>query len=1089
MSQGNFKIYRSSAGSGKTYTLTREYLKLALHKPDYFKHILAVTFTNKATEEMKNRIIGTLYDFSLGGSGDLAEELKQSLDLTDKVFIQRSKDVLSNILHNYSHFAVSTIDAFFQNVVRAFSKEIGLHGAFTLELEQDKVLAEVIDKLLSELGKHKTLTQWLSRFAQEKVDEAKSWDVRNDIKSLAFELFTEEFKSFESEIAALSEQRDFFRTFLKEVQKLISIFESEMARIGKQALLAMGNHGLEISDFSYGKTGVANYFQKIIEGKDVEPGKRVLGSLDNIESWYSKSSKKKDLIEQAVENDLIHLLNQAVDYYDQNHSQYYSALKVVRYVYVVGILSDLTNKLRAYKAENDVMLISDAALFLKEIIDGNDTPFIYEKVGSFYNHYLIDEFQDTSGFQWTNFKPLIQNSLAEGYTNLVVGDVKQSIYRWRGGDWRLLLEQIEADTGPAYVKNEVLDTNYRSTQNVIMFNNELFLNASQVLAQKCIDQLDALPDADSNANLKAQAEQIGIAYQDVVQNISPSKLNTAKNGFVEVKFYQNSTKDDGESLSWKDHVNEYLPKLVEKLQDQQIPLKDVAVLVRNARDGKAVADLLLAYANSDSAESKYRYDVISNESLFLQSSPLVLLLINALKYIVDANNSLVLVNIAHEYQKYVLGKDVEQNAIFSSISTDSINQFLPEEFVKKTRILSVIPLFEVVESLIRTFSISNVHGAYAYIQAFQDLVLEFTKNDKGDIASFLSWWEENKHKKAIQVSEDLDAIRILTIHKSKGLQFKAVVVPYCDWIIDHDTRQNNIVWCQSDQRPFSKVPYLPFRYEKGLVNTIYQKAYFEEMIKAYLDNLNLLYVAFTRAEDSLFIFGQQPTEKKDGSFDLKRVSDLLYAQFQSNEVFSEHWGDETLTYQTGQLENGELEKGSEIAADELTAYPSTNWRKKLSIKRYGKGYFDADEKNSLQKINYGLLVHDILARMKSKEHLEPALNEMLYEGLIDEQDKEKLYAKISMLFENETVNDWFTTDWDVKTEVPILPDTGELSRLDRVMTQDDNAIIVDFKTGETKDAGHHRQVERYKQLLKGMGYSSVEGYLLYMDDIKVEKVG
>ncbi|MDN5202983.1 UvrD-helicase domain-containing protein [Fulvivirgaceae bacterium BMA10] len=1082
-----FKIYRSSAGSGKTYTLAQEYLKLALKRPQYYKHILAVTFTNKATKEMKDRIVKYLFEFSRGVDNDMAQKLKTQLGYDDDTFQKRNQEVLSNILHGYSHFAVSTIDAFFQGVIRAFSKEMGLHGAFKLELQQDKVLREVIDQLLEDLKDNKALTQWLIRFSEEKVQESRSWDIRNEIKSLSGEIFKESFKTLEGELIDIADHPDFFKDYLKKLQAIVGSFEGSMKKIGEEGIRAIESNQLAIEDFSYGKAGVANYFKKIIEGNDFTPGKRVITALDNVESWYSKSSSKKVLIAKVVEDSLMELLNAAVDQYEAHSEKYESARQVLTFVYALGILTDITSKLKEYRNENDIMLISDAARFLKEIIEDNDTPFIYEKVGSFYNHFLIDEFQDTSGFQWDNFKPLVENSLAQGYTNLVVGDVKQSIYRWRGGDWKLLQDQLREDIASEYLQEERLGTNYRSTKNIIDFNNKLFMEASAKIHESCLGKLEEIHDEVLKNQLTEQSHKIASAYRDVLQTY-PDALNEGRiQGYVNISFFQTESEVDGKVMTWKDSVNQRLPVLIESLQDQGFRLNDIAILVRNARDGKMVADLMLAYKNSEQARDGYEYEVISNESLFLNSSPVVRLLISLLKYLANPNDNISKANIVNEYQVYVQGKeDASSHELFSVSSEEKFKSSLPESFIRQSTFLNQLPLYELVEQLVQSFDLINLRDQHAYLHAFQDVVLEYSRNEKGDISSFLEWWKDNAHDKTIKVSEELNAIQIMTIHKSKGLQFKAVILPYCDWSLDHDARKNNIIWCEAPSAPFNELKYVPLRYSTKLSKTVFRRNYYEELIQTHIDNLNLLYVGLTRAEDTLFAFGKASKSKQRTNGSFSDVSALLHHVLsKKNEDFPGEWDAERNCYEYGAFENITVKsKGTHSSSLTLKKYISKSWRSRLTIKQHGADFFRAELPEKSKKINYGLLMHELLAQIKHKKQLSEVLDTMSFSGEIDADIREKLNVDIQKLFENQVVNEWFTTDWLVKTEVPVLPKTGELRRLDRVMLKGDNAIIIDFKTGEKKKQDE-LQVRQYINLLKEMEYTSVEGYLLYTDVVEV----
>ncbi|MTI33400.1 UvrD-helicase domain-containing protein [Xanthovirga aplysinae] len=1122
MEKKNFRIYRSSAGSGKTYTLAKEYLTLALQQPHYFKHILAVTFTNKATQEMKGRIIEYLDEISRGKDTTLTKELMEATQLGKRDLTKRAKKVLSAILHAYSHFTVSTIDSFFQKVIRSFAREVGLQSGFKLELDQEKVLQEVIDNVLLEVGKDPYLTNWLTRYAENKVEEGKSWDFRGDIKKLSQELFREHFQSFSKDILEASRDEELIPEVLNKLKQIRRGFEETMKSFGIRANNVLDDLGLDITDFAYGQSGVMGYLSKLATGRKFEPGIRARSAIMDVEKWYSKTSKKKELIEQAFHNGLNEELASAIQNYDRHFLRYQSANQILRYIYNFGILSQVTKKLADYREENDVLLISDAARFLKGIIEENDAPFIYEKVGSTYNHFLIDEFQDTSGFQWDNFRPLIENSVGEGNVNLVVGDIKQSIYRWRGGDWRLLLEQVERDIGPWQTDTVTLANNWRSTKNVIDFNNALFNAAPQLLRNRLLEVIDEEVEDDLlEIHLKKQAHRVNEAYEDVFQQFPPTKaLKGGFQGYVNIRFFPVVEEREEKKVSWKQQVHERLPNLVEEIQDRGYQLKDVAFLVRSKAEGKALADLMMAYKTSSAADlQRYSYEVVSSESLYMGSAFTVRLLINALRYLNNNGDNISRATVAFEYQSYILNKKVlSLHQLFAAAARpgkdeDFFAGLLPKDFMKKRAYLTKLALYELVEELVRLFQLSTVKGEYAYLLAFQDAVLDFSKNEKADVTSFLQWWDESGKRKSVQVSEELNAIRILTIHKSKGLQFKVVLVPYCDWKIDHNTQFDHILWSQSKQEPFDQLPYFPLKYSSDLKKTIYRQDYYEEQIRAQLDYLNILYVAFTRAEDVLLAFGPRPSIDKKGNYQLKDVSNLMFhflsGDFRNREIeiqsnggkeytsLFEHWKTEQTYLELGQWPElssaeGEIESSGK-PTEMIGSYISNPWRNRLTIRQRSKDFFKLEDEVTASNINYGVLLHDLLSRIITPDQLPFALKEMEFEGAIGAKEVNYLEQQVKALLEHPEVKPWFSAEWEVRTEVPVIANDAfnqTERRMDRVMLKGDKAVVIDFKAAknEDKQAAYRRQVREYLRILVEMGYKRVEGYLLYVHPVELEEV-
>lgn len=1057
MSQKNFIIYRSSAGSGKTYTLTKEYLKLALKSNRYFKHILAVTFTNKAMQEMKNRIIQKLDEFGQGKLDSMAEELMLHSGLDVHAFQIRCSELLTEILHGYSHFAVSTIDTFFQKVIRSFAKELGLAGSYRLELNYELILIQIVDDLLLEVTDNKQIRDWLIKFARENLQEGSNWDVRKNIRQLAQEIFAESFKGIEDEIA--DQDKNLTRQLKVSVDGIITDFEGRMDEMGKRGLDLLDKHGLSIADFYRGAKGVMFHLYKIQKDqKKYAPTAMLLNALDGSGSWYSKTSKKAADLDSVLHGGLESLLNEVVDYYEEHHVLYNTALQIKKFIYGYGLLADLTRKLQEYKKENDVMLISDATRFLKELVKDSDTPFVYEKVGSFYNHYLIDEFQDTSGFQWDSFRPLVEDSLAQGYKNLVVGDIKQSIYRWRGGDWDLLLNKIQGDIGEERTANEVLDTNFRSEANIINFNNSLF---------------KMIPTAMMREGGSVQSDEWNVlnqVYEDTYQNISARKLSDP-GGYVNVTFLV-----DEEDEKWKRQVADRLPLLIEELQDKGVPLKDIAILVRRNREGKDVADFLSEYEQAGKTKPGYRYDVVSNESLFLAASPAVRVIIAALRYLHDKKDKVVKAELIYEYKKAIKKDEVPLSQLFQSVSAHSFQEFLPVRFLEMQYRLLYLPFYELVETLIDIFEANKMVGQFAYLQTFQDLILKFSQNEKGDISSFLEWWEERASKESIKVADDLDAIRILTIHKAKGLEYPAVIVPFCDWEIDH--QRSPIMWSETDKTPFN-VGHLPMKYKKDLMDTYYQEAYEDEKIKAHLDNLNLLYVVFTRAVHNLWVFA--PDNKKCISKVLRTVLD------DGDFELKEHWNSEKNVFEYGNRSFRFQGKQQEVSAPGLMLdyYQHFDWRDRITVKKSGEGFVEVDEART--KINYGILMHRLLSKISVTEDRNRAIQALYYEEGLNDEQKAEIEKLIDQLLGNEVAKSWFSSQWKIFNEMPILTPADEF-RPDRVLLKDDKAIIIDYKTGLPK-AADRQQMQHYKQLLGEMGYSQVEAYLWYLGENRVEEVG
>ncbi len=1059
MSAKLFTIYRSSAGSGKTRTLAKAYLSLALrYRADYYKHILAVTFTNKATQEMKSRILQYLNAYALGKNDLLALELMQELNLDPLTFKERTNELRADILHNYSQFAISTIDAFFQKVIRAFTREAGLSGDYRLEIDQEQVTEEVINKLIDELGSNEQLTKWLIEFAKDNLENDRPWDVRSNLLDFTKEIFKEEFRAIEDELLSTTAEPDFFNNLQTSLRKKTYGFIAGCNKISNQATTIINENGWDKSDFSYGDSGIYAWFIKIEKFKapsdfnEKAIGSRVRGYYQDSNNWASKSSVNKQAIVDKAESTLLPILNSLLDFRDKHYQEALSAEVVLANFYAFGLLADLSRKLREYKEENNMMLLADAPRFLQGIIQDSDTPFIYEKVGSFYKNYLIDEFQDTSRMQWSNFKPLLINSLDQGYPAMVVGDVKQSIYRWRGGDLQLLQQDVEQHIGSERVEVKALSSNYRSAPIVVNFNNAFFKSIAEYAKAETGEAL------------------LSETYSDVAQLTSKKDA-----GYVKVQFISKPADD----TPWKQEALMALVKQIEDLQDIGVSLRDMALLVRNNREGVEVAEFLLNYKNT-AGKNNYRYDVISSESLRLDAVPTVSVLVSALQFLINSEDTIARAQLSYDYAR-LQHEHIDLHNVFSVGDRGVFLKKLPVTFTKELARLKKMPLFEITEMLIKIFDLGRCKGELVYMHTFQNMVLEFYTQERNDIGSFLDWWEDNKEKKSIQVSGDVDAMQIYTIHKSKGLQFKYVFMPFCSWDIDHKAMMSPTLW--THYVTDNKSIIVPVKYASKLEDTVFADAYREERTRSYLDNLNLLYVAFTRAEKALIIFAPEPKGAKE-----KTVASLLFKALSADDTLSKYWNEGSLCWNEGSLEKSDdsiIPKDDHILS--LESYEVSSWRQRLSLRLSTDSPFKTDQLIDETSRKKGVLMHTLFAQIKYKYEAEQVFNQALQRGLINNEEQMAISTQFYELLHNPQIASWYDEGWEVKTEAPILIPNSRDVRIDRIMIKEDHAIVIDYKTGEPREEDQE-QVHTYMRILFSMNFLKVEGFVLYLNTGEVTQV-
>lgn len=858
-------IYRASAGSGKTHTLVTHYIKWALQHPNAFKHILAVTFTNRSTQEMKQRIAHNLYCLAKGTHTVLQEALCQSG--WDPSHLQaRSKEVLSCILYQYSDFAVTTIDGFFYKIVQAFSKELGLMHHFTIEMDQRVALQEVIDTLVDQLPHTPLLQQWIIDFALQKLVTGQAWNVQQDLQQVGNTLFNEAFKLYENNLITALQKPESVPQFAAKLDAVRDEFECKMAQIGQKALDCIVQAGFVPTDFAYGERGVWGYFLNLATKKNFEPSKRACLARDDAASWLTKNKRQQEgPVGRLIDETLHPLLLEALTAYEQDSRLYRTAVVLSRYRYTFGIISALTLGLEAYRSKHRVLFLSDVATLLFQLIRDNETPFLYEKIGNQYHHFLIDEFQDLSVFQWMNIKPLVHNSLAQGFTNLVVGDVKQSIYRWRGSQWKLLNHQVESEFKESRV--HALTTNRRSRETIVRFNNAFFSTAAKHLFHHLESELTFISEVESPewiGALRAEFAQMKRAYGDVSQE-QTNLPNQEDRGCVALMLLRlDASEPTTDVPPWHTRWQAALRMQLDQLKKADIPAQDIVFLVRDNKE----ADLLTNWFHCPADAAPMPYGVQSDQSCFLFSHSIVKILIHALYYLVNEKDVIHKIAFVQGYCKGFANQSVVLHTGTLQEPLTDVHGLLPKAFVDQKAYLKQLSVYSCVERLIAVLFPGHHEESLSF---FQCVVLDFCCKEAASIEAFLSWWEKRGNTIKLPTPAVSNAIRITTIHQSKGLEFRAVLVPFCHWNLDHTSNKSPILWSDC-AHPLSYFAAWPLKYGIDLKGTHYAKVYHLERLQIHLDNLNLLYVAFTRAVEYLYVTAPLPADAKN----LATAADLLY---------------------------------------------------------------------------------------------------------------------------------------------------------------------------------------------------------------------
>ncbi len=1061
-------IYRASAGAGKTHRLTGEYLALLFAGArDAYRRILAVTFTNKATDEMKSRIVSELHALASGAKSDYLASLSARQGQTEDVIRRRAAQILADILNDYSAFNISTIDRFFQQTMRAFTREMGLSGGYEIELDEDSVLSSASDSMMMNLDKpeNKDLLNWLINLAEDKIENGGSWNISGDITMLGKELFKENYSTADAKAREEISDKNRLEKYRDDIFSVIRRTEAEAKQLGKEGLAILDKYGLKIEDFSHGGYSVG-FFTKLIgnakEAMEGGLGKIFLKMVNDPNSCIKKNASKeiKGAITRAFENGL----NDCVKKIYYIFPIYYTANEILKNFNSLGILADLSKEIADYCREHNVMMISSTTELLGKIIGGSDAPFIYEKTGTRVDHFMIDEFQDTSVMQWRNFRPLLKESLANGRANLIVGDVKQSIYRFRNSDWKLLEEQVKADFRED-VNEKTLEENWRSARNIVEFNNAIF-TALPATLQKLYNE--ALMDSSLTEEQRdAYKEKITSVYRECSQKVAPPFIG--KDGHVRIEFLEGKNKED-----WQMEALDRLPGVIEKLQDNGYEPKDIAVLVRKNDEAVKVAEQLLSYKKEHPSET-YCYDIISNEALFIGSSPFIRFMISVIRYLQNPKDEFCEQAMRYSYRVLngLIGEADEEGAY----SINTTGETFPQETLEALRTLSHCSLYELSEGIARLFASNLGANDQVFVQALLDKISEFSQKGNADTERFLDWWDDEGYKKTIQTPDSQNAIRILTIHKSKGLGFKAVIVPFCDWNIDHDSRKTVIMWCKPLKAPFDGLHLLPIKYKKDLGSTIFADDYFRERLYAFVDNLNALYVAFTRAKEELIVFSPRQEEKKDpkGNILPPTISSVADALFVS---LSDAISPETGIYELGGWWHTSQRGKDDNAPKEIAMTPlcRVSPDNRLHLRLHGKGYFFNDTRRK-----HGTLMHEVLSQILSRDDIPTAVENYRRAGVINRSEAEELAVRLNELLSTPEVASWYDGSARVLNEVDILFGKGLARRPDRVMIKADKAIVVDYKFGEKQDKRYQTQVRNYMRLIRRMGFEKVEGYLWYVE--------
>ncbi|MDE0535855.1 UvrD-helicase domain-containing protein [Tenacibaculum sp. L6] len=1036
----SFQVYNASAGSGKTFTLVKEYLKVLLQSEDIFRFqkILAITFTNKAAGEMKERVLQNLEVFSEGENNDLLEVILKETSLDRTVVKERSKKLLDEILRNYAAFSITTIDSFTHKIIKSFAYDLGLPLNFEVEMDAISLLNEAVDVLISKIGTDEALTKLLIDFSLDKADDDKSWDISRELNEFSKILLNEDDTKHFRKLAD-KQLADFtnLKTKLSKHQKEI---KKRWKEIGEEALRVIESMQLAHNDFY--RSMLPNHFLALSQNPEKAKFFDESALRERIEenNFYAKS--KSDDIKAAIEG----LLPELLRLYTESEKLYQQFLMnnlALKSIIPLAVLNNINQELSHLKEENNLRLNAEFNQLISDNIKDQPAPFIYERIGQRFMHYFIDEMQDTSSLQWQNLIPLIDNALAQENSNLLlVGDGKQAIYRWRGGKSEQFIGLGSEKDNPFHISKEVktLETNFRSYAEVINFNNQFFQHTANFLQNESYKQLFI----DGNKQLE----------------------NSKKGGCVSLTFLEKEDEKEDEQIKYPKKVLELVKRL-----EKEFSLNEICILVRKKKDGIAVANYL----------SENGIDIISSETLLLENSSKVKFIMDVLQVIQHPNDKETCLEMLYFLQEHLKVTEHKHSFIAELIGQPNEAIFQQLKNYGTTFELSTfhqLPFYEKVEEIIRGFQL--ITSSDAYVQFFLDVVLEQQRRGTS-IQEFLDFWSDKKDKLSIVAPESGNAVQVMTIHKSKGLEFPVVIFPYD---LDVYRQVNPKVWLDELPDNFDgfKELLVPFNKDLNYVNDRGSEIYHQQREELELDNFNLLYVALTRAVEQLHVI----TEKKISSKGEENTN--FYSGVFINYLKAQNlWNDDQLEYTVGIPERVSESKEQNNATEIQETFISTPWQEhNIQMLASASKLWDTEQGKAIE---FGNLIHEMMAEVSTKEDINEVVLRYEQQGILPKEKTEEITKKIRQIINHPLLQDYFSDEITVFNEREIVDIDGQIVIPDRlVFNQENEVVIIDYKTGKPSKV-YHQQLLRYARVLQTMNFKVQKKLLIYIDEeILVEEV-
>lgn len=1032
MEESNFKIYSASAGSGKTYALAKAYLTLLLSNDATvkFRQILAITFTNKAVDEMKARILDNLNAFGQDTVPEKQKSLFQSLcdelSLTEEELRKRSKLILKRILHNYSFFEISTIDKFNHKIIKTFARDLHLSQNFEVELNLDLLLEEAVGRLLERAGDDEKLTEVLIAFSLAKIDDDKSWNITYDLIEIGKLLFQE---NHAEHVNPLREKSiGDFQDIQKRIASESNVIEKKVKQLAQNVLQEMEHQGFDFADFP--RQTLPNHFKKMVDGeldpKNLYAAKTLEPNL--AEGKLLKSNDKRDVTNLAVSILQNYLTIKQLIY---RHSYLQN---IYGNIVPMTVLNEIAKEIKNIELDRDIVPISSLNAILSKEIKNQPVPFIYERMGEKYRHYFIDEFQDTSKMQWENLVPLIGNALEsenekhERGSLFLVGDVKQAIYRWRGGRAEQFLNLINGKSHPFVVQSTIhsLDTNWRSYDEIVSFNNSFFTEVAPVLSNE--------------------------DYQNLFLKDSHQKTNNKLGGYIQMSFLDKDVEEKDEA-----YCDETL-KSIQHIISENHAYADICVLVRDNKKGMLLADFL----------AEHQIPIISSDALLLAKNEKVIFLISILRIFENVKDR----EAAYHILRY-LSPDKNGKHDFISKNLENVEAFLTSEYHFNINELKGEPVLTILETAIVQFELYE--GSVAHISFLMDEVLDLEKREGPSVYSFLNYWEIKKDSLSIAAPDGVDAVKIMTIHKAKGLEFPFVIFPFANAVLD-DKRKKKKAWvpATTDDEALGLDEFL-INNKKDMLeyNEVAHQKYVAEEQKTLLDSMNVLYVALTRPVKGLFVITES-SKKEVASVEAASSYSELFQWYVQQANISEK---ETGVYTIGTFPSKEIKTSSESTENYISYVTRPKGDTGFTISTKSGRMWD-DER--MEAIEMGNLIHFALSQIETIDDVDIVLERLEIDGHFPKESASDIKQKIMAVVNHPKLKDLFLDNVHILNEQEILTTDGLSLRPDRIIIDGNQATIIDYKTGKPSPK-HKEQIANYADILKAMDYKIKQSIIVYID--------